>query len=51
MLVLLTDLDLTGAAVAGDKAHTVRVLGVVESGKKGLPLVRAHALQAVDSKV
>ena len=50
MLVLLTDLDRPGAALTGDKARTVRVLGVVESGKKGLPVVRAHALQAIDTK-
>lgn len=44
MLVVLTDMESGGPLVQLEKPKTLRVLGTVESGKKGLPQIRAHAL-------
>ena len=44
MLVLLTDLDSMGPLIQNEKPKILRVLGVVENGKKGLPQLRAHSV-------
>lgn len=44
MLVVLTDLESVGPLLATEKPKTLRVLGTVESGKKGLPQIRAHSV-------
>jgi len=47
MLVVLTDLDQAANALHAEAPSVVRVLGVVESGKKGLPLIRARSFSVV----
>jgi hypothetical protein len=47
MLVVLTDLDQSGPLAqlsGGTKSRVMRVLGTVESGRKGLPFVKARSL-------
>ena len=44
MLVVLTDLEYAGPALGSEGVTAVRVLGTIESGKKGMPIVRATAL-------
>lgn len=44
LLVVLTDLDATSALlVPGGSTTTLRILGVIESGKKGMPFLRARS--------
>jgi hypothetical protein len=47
MLVVMTDLDQAAPALHAETPSVVRVLGVVESGKKGLPLIRAKSFSIV----
>ncbi len=44
MLVVLTDMESGGPFLKSEKPKSLRVLGTVESGKKGLPQIRAHSL-------
>lgn len=44
MMVVLTDMESGGPLLKSEKPKTLRVLGTVESGKKGLPQIRAHSL-------
>ena len=49
MLVVLTELGGDAAGVASGEAKFVRVLGTLERGRKGLPVLRAHALSVRDA--
>lgn len=44
MMVVLTDMESGAPFLKEEKPKTLRVLGTVESGKKGLPQIRAHSL-------
>jgi hypothetical protein len=48
MLVVLTDMQGAQTYLNAEKPKALRVLGTVESGKKGLPQIRAHSLNATD---
>jgi hypothetical protein len=50
LLVVLTDLAYAGPVLKREAPKTLRILGVVESGKKGLPLLRARSLNAVKAE-
>jgi|LauGreDrversion4_2_1035121.scaffolds.fasta_scaffold00381_2 hypothetical protein len=47
LLVVLSQLALEQQSAMGLKSKTLRVLGTVESGKKGLPYLRARAMWSV----
>ena len=47
MLIVLTDMDQAASDLHAQAPSVVRVLGVVESGKKGLPLIRARSFSVV----
>ena len=49
MLVVLTGLESAGPTLRRMNPKSVRILGVVESGQKGLPYVIARSLNVVDS--
>ncbi|MBM4251151.1 MAG: hypothetical protein FJ146_04220 [Deltaproteobacteria bacterium] len=49
LLVVLSQLALENESTAGLRKKMLRVLGTVESGKKGLPFVRARAMWSLDS--
>lgn len=49
MLVVLTGLESAGPALRRNKPKTVKVLGVVENGQKGMPHVVARSLNLLDS--
>jgi hypothetical protein len=44
MMVVLTDMESGRPLLEAEKPKALRVLGTVESGKKGLPQIRAHSL-------
>lgn len=47
MLVVLTDIEDARPWLKDQKPTTVKILGTVENGKKGLPYIMARALNAV----
>jgi len=49
LLVVLTDLEQGGSMVRGGNKQ-LRVLGTIESGKKGLPYVMARSLNVTESR-
>lgn len=53
MLVVLTDIVEAGKLIGPSENGSMRILGTVERGKKGLPFVQAKSLKKVtpDSKV
>jgi hypothetical protein len=46
MLVVLTDVEYMQQELKDDAPKSLRILGTVESGKKGLPYLRARAVNA-----
>lgn len=49
MLVVLTGIESAGPSLRRDTPRGIRVLGVVESGQKGLPYVMARSLNVVQN--
>ena len=47
MLVVLTGIESAGPLLKAAVPHNVKVLGVIESGQKGLPYVMARSLNVV----
>lgn len=50
LLVVLTDLEDAGPALRRDNAKILRVMGTVETGKKGLPYLKARAINIMRGK-
>lgn len=51
LLVVLTDVETASSELAEAKPKTLRVLGTVESGKKGMPFLKARSLNLAEPEV
>lgn len=51
LLVVLTDMEAASALLSDEKPKALRVLGTVESGKKGLPYLKARSVNFAQPEV